>query len=106
LGGSILGGSGQSGAITLKMNALSVSSTNAITTTGMVTLQPYTSGATIGVGSGSGTLSLPASLFSGASRLVTDGASSIVLGSSTAGDITVGGANSFTDNVSMVTGGT
>ena len=104
LGGSTLGGAGQSGGVTFSADTLSLSGSNALTTTGTVTFQTFTAGATIGIGTGSGTLSLPATLFSGTSRLVTDGASNIVIGSSTTGAITIGGTTTFTDNVTVQTG--
>ena len=67
-----------------------MSLTGSLASSGALVLKPYTTGTTIGLGSGSGTLSLAASVFGGS--VVKDGFSSISIGSSTAGNMTVGGA--------------
>ncbi|MBV5299500.1 MAG: hypothetical protein JZU64_15580, partial [Rhodoferax sp.] len=75
-----------------------------VQSSGTLTLKPYTANTTIGVGTGTGsTWTVANSLFSGTS-VFKDGFSSIVIGASDAGHITVGGANSFVDNVTLLTG--
>jgi len=93
-----------SGNIRLKSNSFNWAGTGVVAGTGSLTIEPDTDGTTMGIGSGAGTLNLANSLFSGTS-VFKDGFSSIILGSSSAGNLTVGGANTFVDNVSMVTGG-
>ncbi|NDF45946.1 MAG: hypothetical protein EB125_09750, partial [Betaproteobacteria bacterium] len=93
-----------SGNIRLKSNSFNWTGTGVVAGTGSLTIEPDTNGTTMGIGSGAGTLNLANSLFSGTS-VFKDGFSSIILGSSSAGNLTVGGTNNFVDNVSMVTGG-
>jgi len=78
--------------------------TGNVASTGVLTLKPYTANTTIGIGTGSGTWTVDNSLFSGTS-VFKEGFSSIVIGASDAGNITVGGANSFVDSVTLLTGG-
>lgn len=73
---------------------------------GALSIVPYTSGTSIGLAGGTGTLALAASLFSGGSRAFTDGFSSITIGDSTSGAVTVGGALTLTDSAAIVSGGT
>jgi fibronectin-binding autotransporter adhesin len=89
-----------SGNITLSTDRLSLGGTPTITGTGMGTLTvvPYTAATTIGISEGSGTLSLPATLFS---TYINDGFSDITVGNSTAGAITVGGATTINSNLTL-----
>jgi hypothetical protein len=93
-----------SGNVRLVANSFNWSGTGVVAGTGSLTIEPDTAGTTMGVGSGAGTLNLANNLFSGTS-VFKDGFSSIILGSASTGNLTVGGANAFVDNVSMVTGG-
>lgn len=80
------GSASMSGDITLTANSLTLS--GSIRSTGALTVKPSTASTSIGVAGGTGTLSLPASLF--ASTFV-DGFSSITIGSSaTTGAISIG----------------
>jgi hypothetical protein len=96
----------QLGGITLRANSLSFGTlaTDHIVGKGSLSIEPLTANATLGIGTGSGVLTLANSLFSGSSRMFADGFSSIILGSANTGDITVGGANTFVDSVSLVSG--
>jgi hypothetical protein len=91
-----------SSSITLIADRLSFSSSTYLSSTGALNLAPYTSGTTIGVGSGAGSLSLPASIFT---SYFGSNFSSITIGNSSSGDVTVGGALTFVDNLSLVSGG-
>jgi fibronectin-binding autotransporter adhesin len=90
------------GALSLTGNTLT---TNAIASgTGAVTIQPYTSGRAISLGTATGGLNLNSvvlSSFTGTAH------SSITIGNSSAGDITVGSGNAFnsTSSLNLVTGG-
>jgi hypothetical protein len=77
--------------------------TGSVASTGVLTIKPYTTGASIGLGSGAGTVALASSWFTGTS-VIKDGFSSILLGAADAGAITVGGANAFADSVTLLTG--
>ncbi|NVO07527.1 MAG: S-layer family protein, partial [Rhodoferax sp.] len=90
-----------SGNLTLSADALALSGT--LTGTGSLTIQPSTSGTTIGVAGGSGSLLLPASYFS---TNITNGFSSIVAGGATSGLVTVGNsALSYNDPLTLKSGG-
>jgi hypothetical protein len=97
----------QTGGITLRANSMYFNSTNTnlVLGTGTLALEPLTANTTVGLGTGSGTLSLGSALFSGSTRVFSDGFSGITIGNSTAGAIAVGGANTFSDSVALVTGG-
>jgi filamentous hemagglutinin family protein len=69
----------------------------AIETTGTLTIQPKTSGTTIGIGSGTGTLRLPAAVF-------TNTVASIKVGNSTAGQMTFGGTTTLYESTTFVSG--
>ncbi len=71
-----------------------------ISGSGALTIQPYTAGTTIGIGTGAGTLSLSASYFS---TNFANGFSNITVGNAAAGNITVGGAVSYNDNLTLKT---
>ena len=87
--GSIKGGS-----VTLDTDALSIGSVSSVTTTGAITVAPYTSGTTLGLGTGSGTLGLTNAILA----QFSSGYSSYTFGSSTAGALTIGGAVSSFSN--------
>jgi hypothetical protein len=78
--------------------------TGSVASTGVLTIKPYTTGATIGLGSGAGTVALASSWFTGTS-VIKDGFSRITLGAADAGNLTVGGVNSFVDSVVLQSGG-
>ncbi|MBI1209633.1 MAG: filamentous hemagglutinin N-terminal domain-containing protein [Azospirillum sp.] len=93
-------------ATTLTADTVTVQSGTSISGSGTLTIQPYTTGTTIGLAGGSGTLSLASSLFSGASRVFQDGFSSITVGNATAGDLTIGTtALTYSDPLTLKTAG-
>lgn len=100
--------SSTTGNITMNANSLEVwgegdlYSRLPISSAGQLTIQPRTAGTTIGLSGGTGSLSLPASLFS---TSFNNGFSSITIGHSTAGNITVGGALSYNDPLTLKTPG-
>lgn len=73
-----------------------------ISSAGKLTIQPRTAGITIGLAGGTGSLNLAANLFS---TSFNNGFSSITIGHSTAGNITVGGALSYNDPLTLLTAG-
>lgn len=90
------------GDITLKSNTLALGSSNSITSSGTLTLLPYTDSTTIGVAGETGTLSLATSYFT---INFTDGFEKIVIGSTTqTGNITLG-ALSLKDDLTLYTQG-
>ena len=73
-----------------------------ISSAGQLTIQPRTAGTTIGLGGGAGSLSLAADLVT---KSFKNGFSSVTIGHSTAGNITVGGALSYNDPLTLKTPG-
>ena len=69
---------------------------------GTLTIAPLTAGTSIGIGTGTGTLGLPASYFF---TNFVNGFSGITVGGATAGDITVGGAVTYNDPLTLKTAG-
>lgn len=96
-----IGGNSETGNITLTADKINLSNST-LQSSGSLTLQPYTAGTTIGLGTGAGTLSLPASYFS--TNLV-DGFSQITVGSGSAGAITIGSTVAVNDKLALVSGG-
>ena len=99
LGDSITAGTGD---ITFSTDQIFLTSGTTISGTGSLTIQPITSGTTIGVGGGAGTLNIAATEWG----YFQDGFSSITIGNNTAGAITIGGATTFNDSVTLLTGST
>ena len=91
-----------SGAITISTNTLTLSGTATLSSAGSLIIFPKTTGATIGIAGGSGTLALPASYFS--SNFV-DGFSDITIGNATTDNITIGGDITLNDNFSLISAG-
>ena len=91
--------------ITLTTDSITLSG-DVIQSSGALVIKPYTPSTTIGVGSGSGTLSLPQTYFwNGSSGIIKDGFSSITLGSaSQTGDIAVT-SFSYSDPLTINAGG-
>ena len=88
------------GSITLNTDTLSLPSTGGtLSSSGSLAIQPLTTSTTIGVGSGAGTLQIPATAFS---SNFANGFSNITIGSSNAGAITVGGATTFNDSTTLL----
>ncbi|MDO8810658.1 MAG: beta-propeller fold lactonase family protein, partial [Gallionella sp.] len=87
------------GGITLTGDAMNLERSSS-SSSGTLTIQPKTTGASIGIAGGAGTLSLPASYFT---TNFVNGFSGITVGSATAGNIT---ANTFTfsDNLTLWAG--
>lgn len=89
----------------ISLIADSMSLRGSVASSGNLTLRPSTASGTIGLGSATGTLSLSASLFSGASRILSDGFSGITIGAANGGAIAVGGAVAFTDSATLLSSG-
>ena len=99
-GNKIGTGSGTTtGNITLITNDLSIN-TLAVNTTGNITIAPYASGGTVGVGSGSGNLSVTNAILGDLS-----GYSTLTIGSTTAGAMDINTSTSFSKPLSFITGG-
>jgi len=94
--------SSSGGDIIILANSLTLSGTATLSSAGQLAIAPKTTGTTIGIAGGSGTLALPASYFS--SNFV-DGFSNITIGNATTGDVTVGGDITLSDNFSLISGG-
>ncbi len=85
------------------VNGDSYSSNGDIASTGTLTIAPYIAGRAINIGTtGAGTLDIASSYFS---SNFTNGFSNITIGSDTAGDITVGGAITYNDPLTLKTAG-
>ncbi|MEO6992903.1 MAG: MBG domain-containing protein, partial [Lacunisphaera sp.] len=99
----VIGGNSASGNITLTADLFTISDSQAtIKTTGALTIKPYTAGTTIGIGGGSGTLQIPSSYFT---ANFINGFSGITIGDGAAGNVTIAGANTTPDSLSVVTAG-
>ena len=92
--------SSSSGDIALNTDRLYLSGGATLTSTGKLTIAPTTAGTTIGIGSGSGTLSLPSSYFS---TNFHNGFSGITIGSATAGTINIDGSTTYNDTLTLKT---
>ena len=103
--GGLVNISSTTGTIGFTADSVSLISGTNVSGGGKLVIQPRTAGTTIGLGTGSGTLSLASSLFSGGTRVFADGFSEITIGNSTAGNLTVGGALAFTDSTILQTNG-
>ncbi len=90
-------GSGSSGAITLIADSLSLSN-ETIDTAGTLTVKPYTSGTTVGIGTGTGNLSIDDT------TLGTFTYGSLVLGGSNAGAMDIDSGVTFASPVTFQTG--
>lgn len=88
-----------SGNLTLNADDLSFGSATTFSGSGALTVQPRSAATTIGLGGGSGTLNLD----DAAIGLFADGFSSITIGKSDAGKITIDSAT-FTDPLTLITG--
>ncbi len=94
--------SSSGGAITISANTLTLSGTATLSSAGSLAITPATSGMTIGLAGGSGTLALPSGYFS---SNFARGFSDITLGNATAGNVTIGGNITLRDNFSLISGG-
>jgi hypothetical protein len=89
-----------SGGISIAADAMSFGgSAGSVATTGQVTLAQYTTGASIGIGTGTGTLRLV-----GSSLAAFSNYSSFRIGNSSSGSVTLGGPLSFSAPVTIETG--
>ncbi len=86
------------GNITLIANDMSVGAL-AVDTTGAITIEPYSTNGTVGVGSGSGNLSVTNASLSDLSSY-----SSLTIGSSAAGNLDINTSTAFTTPVTFMTG--
>ncbi|MDX9706306.1 MAG: filamentous hemagglutinin N-terminal domain-containing protein, partial [Azospira sp.] len=94
-----------SSAITLTADSVNLDGST-IQSSGALTVQPFTNSTNIGVGTGTGTLLLPTTYWSGASSIFKDGFSSITIGrASGSGTINADGATIFNDPVTLQTNG-
>ncbi|MDD2304422.1 MAG: lectin-like protein [Prolixibacteraceae bacterium] len=97
-----------SGNITVNANLLEVWGTGnlysrfSLSGAGQLIIQPRTAGTTIGLAGGTGTLSLDANLFS---TCFNNGYSNVTIGNATAGNITIGGAVSYIDPLTLLAAG-
>ncbi|MGV0962605.1 MAG: MBG domain-containing protein [Polynucleobacter sp.] len=75
--------------------------------TGTIIIEPLTDNQTISLGGTGSTLNLPVYLFNGVggTRKFADGLANIIIGSTSAGNVTVAGAATFTDSVALLSGG-
>jgi hypothetical protein len=89
-----------SGTITLQSNKFDFTGTPVIDGQGALVIEPVTAATTIGLGGGTGTLNLTDAELA----FLSDGFSSITIGSSTAGNIDIDTA-SFADPLTLITGG-
>lgn len=89
---------GTGGNITLTADSVIIKPSSTLSGTGTLTIKPQTAGTTIGIAGGTGTLQLASSYF--ATNFV-NGFSGITIGNATAGAITVGGATTFNDSVTL-----
>ena len=94
---SSIGGAGEHGAVTLAADSLDLQGMP-ITTTGNLTLKPHTAGTSVGVGSGTGGLSIDDA------TLGTFSYGSLTIGSSTAGAMDIHSGVTFADPVLFQTG--
>lgn len=100
-----VGHASMTGALTLTANTIDLIGSGGSFTmqgTGALTIKPLTAATTIGIAGGAGTLALPASYFT---TQLGNTFSSITVGSTTAGNVTVGGATSVTNPLIVKTAG-
>lgn len=95
-------GSSTGGNINLFGNTLSLAAAATLTSTGNLNIQPITSGTTIGLAGGAGTLAVSAANFS---TNFGNGLGEIRIGNSTAGNITLNAAIAPKSNLRLTTGG-
>ncbi len=88
--------------ISLYTNSLNVSAGVSLSSKGMLIIEPYTSGTTIGLAGGTGSLSLPTAYFT---TNFTDGFAEIRIGNTAAGTITSNTAFTAKDHLRLITGG-
>ncbi len=88
-----------SGNIIINANSISINSTSRLQSTGSLTIQPVTAATSVGIAGGAGTLSLPASYFS---TNFVDGFSQLNIGSTSAGNLTLGADTAFNDNIALI----
>ncbi|MBX3053498.1 MAG: hypothetical protein KF753_18625 [Caldilineaceae bacterium] len=92
--------SGPSGSFTVNANTVQIDASASVAGSGFLTFAPRTASTTIGLGGGAGTLNLTDAELT----QLTDGFSSITIGKSDAGKITVDTAT-FNDNLTLLTAG-
>jgi len=93
---------GTNGSISLTTDRILISNTLQALG-GTLNIAPFTPGASIGIAGGVGTMQLPASYFS--TYFATGFFGGITVGSPTSGDITVGGATTANDSLTLISGG-
>jgi hypothetical protein len=99
---TVVGGNSATGDITLTTDAITLSDSNyRFKSSGALTIQPYTAGTNIGIGSGAGTLQLPTDYFT---TNFAPGFSTVTVGNANTGNIAIGGLNSLNNNTSIVGG--
>ncbi|WP_148276504.1 YDG domain-containing protein [Sphingobium sp. SYK-6] len=93
---------GVAGTTDITINADTVSFAGAVSGSGVLTIQPRTSGRTIGLGAGAGDLSLSAASLAN----IQNGFAGILIGKADAGAMTVGtGLSAFSDNLHLLSAG-
>jgi filamentous hemagglutinin family protein len=101
-----IGSSTMTGTITLASDTVDFNGvaggTMSVKSSGVLTVRPLTAATTIGVAGGAGTLQLPAAYFNGG--VFSNSLSSITVGASNAGALTVGGATTFGTDTRLASG--
>jgi filamentous hemagglutinin family protein len=103
LAGGTIGDASHSGGITLNMDTLGSSLGTILSNAGALTVKPRSTGTSIGIAGGAGTLALTADNFS---TNFVNGFSNIIVGSATAGAVSLAGAMSFNDNIELISAST
>lgn len=93
------------GNTTLKTNTLSIGANHTLSGSGTLTVEPYTAGRGINIGTTTpaGSLNIASSYFS---TNFSDGFSGITIGNATAGAIAVGAATTFRDKITLLNSST
>ena len=97
-----IGGTSYSGNLLLTADTVSLGTGTSIRTSGNLTIAPYTSGTTVGVGSGSGTLGITGTYLG---YMNLSSAASLTIGSNTAGAMDINYSTSFPAPVTFTTNG-
>ncbi|MDE2457575.1 MAG: hypothetical protein KGL43_28620, partial [Burkholderiales bacterium] len=100
-GSAQIGVSGYTGAIDLRSDNLAIGSSTGIASTGALTIEPISAGATLGLGGGSGVYLTPGNFSSNFASTLA----SITVGNATAGNASVGAAISSASPLTLLSAG-
>ncbi|SFX65350.1 filamentous hemagglutinin N-terminal domain-containing protein [Marinospirillum alkaliphilum] len=92
----------EGGDITIIADTLTISSNQRLASTGHLVVKPLSTSTGIGIGGAAGSLQLASSYLD---TNFVNGFSNIIIGSETAGNITVGGSTTYRDNLTLKTAG-